>query len=378
MAKTSTARKYSLSPLESDISNDPNVSGSFKKDMGKYYQSAINDIQNGSFAARHPLLNTAKNAVIGGALLGPAGLFMLPLAGNINEQNRVNGIRDAFQTAAKNRSEIEKNLLEPRQSTALGGAVTKGFNADAYESPLAPGAPVSVEGAKLLLGNSPMVQNQYRNQINEQNNTASGVIGNMLGQQQTPYDNQSQSLPPFQVGAQTTEEVPLRPYRYVDNAMLQKGLENNQQLLSAGITNAPKYAQLPFDIQKTIAESQKLAAEGKTEQAKQKLLGLQAQFYPKLTQSEINRNNYHAPSYAPQATTPGMGYKFYMEGRFGTPGSPKAIQGLQNFIQTQPADTVSVTTDEEGKTKTTRTSRARGGVASNPQAVAALKKKYAK
>ena len=386
MAKAATNKStFSLKPLDSDIANDPNVSQSFKTDMGKYYKNAIDEIQSGSFAARHPILNAAKNAVVGGAVMGPAGLFMMPLMGAYNENNRVNGIRDAFQTATKNRSEIEKNLLEPRQAGALGSAVNTAFNNDAYKSPLASGAPVSVQGAEMLLKNSPMVQDQYRNLVNDQKNTALGAVGTMLGQTQTPYDNtQGQSLPPFNASAETTQEVPLRPYHYVDNSMLQKALDNNQQLLSTGITQAPKYAQLPYDIQKTLSEV--LANNALTGYRNQQTVTEQQR--PALIKAQTGEANAGAslknrtdPNLRARTlqTTANMGYELYVGGKFGQPGSPEAIQGLQNFLQQPPSDSFSVTTDKDGNvTSKTTTSRSRGGSPSNSQAVQGLINKYKK
>lgn len=366
-------QRFALPPTPASVANDPNISQGLKNDFSNYQQTAQNEINTGSFRARHPVASTIGNALIGGALMGPSGAFLMPMLAAKGEQKRVNGIAEAYQNALKNRSEIENNLLNPRMAANRGHSLNQSLENNGIQSPLSDYTQLDPETAKTLL-NGYTAGDTYRMMQQDQNTAMHNGMRNALSlipgaPQSSPVPPVNNGQPYIAAGAEYQQQAPpspLRPAIYHPPEMLNKGLENQQQILSTALQQAPNYTKLPSEIQKIHSGIMKDLQEGNLAAAHTKLVNLKAKYYPQLTQSVINKNNRPTVGRAPgviDLMTPQQRAQYAARMAVGPDNS-----GYES---------TSVTTDKDGKVLSqTKTTRAKGGVASNTKAVDALVAKY--
>jgi hypothetical protein len=126
------------------------------------------------------------------------------------------------------------------------------------------------------------------------------------------------------------------------------------------------------NVQKALAEVALHQAQTATEKRRPALIQAETKY-----KNEQDRGGGSRGGHPPQMTTAGMAYMLYQSGQWGKPGTPEAVQGLQDFMKGAPMDSETITTDADGKViSRSKTNRGRGGVASNSELVSKLIETY--
>jgi hypothetical protein len=370
----------------------PDGLNTYANSMANAYRSAYG---NHSWASQHPILT----GIAGLALGGPAGAIALPMAAKNNDTARHAELLKSFQDFLKNSTENQKNIDDiaaPRNNRDMANT---GLQTEINAGRINPNTP--------MLNPNAVYSSDYLKDYQERSlNPASlGLMDSLINNQQQQSFNQSsqpsamarpempaatQSLPPIDGGQEPLRGGVARNYKALNTTYdpneLPTSISNTtfgnlQQAQTSAATNALTVGEQRYntdqeapkraaEVAKLYADIQKAASEGRAADALAGLRKLQTVWYPKLTQSEINRNNRPpAGPNPPQPTVASELSRLYSMGAFGAPGSPQAMQTYSAILSKDPetyTTQTSYTRDNNGHVVSSSSKRIPAGRGASP------------